>query len=135
MQREADQTRAFRLARWVLVAVGVIFVVNGIVVTALHAAHVIPAGYYWQGPVFLLLGSIGGIASAVGLRQQRLWPVALAAVAYVPWTVLGLIGDSARGLWPLVGGEALGLAATFWAVFVRGRVRPPNNQMQRTRRG
>jgi len=35
---------------------------------------------------------------------------------YVPWTIIGLIGDTKQGYWPLVAGETLGLVLVVGAI-------------------
>lgn len=104
------------VARWTLVGVGAVFVVSGSIVTGLYLAGVVPRAYDWQGPVFLALGAAGVTASWFGLKAGRRWPAALLAALYLPWTAVGLIGDTRQGFWPLVAGEALGFAAVAWAV-------------------
>ncbi len=75
----------------------------------MNLAKVIPASYNWQGPVFLILG-VAGIATAYfGLRPVRPWALIVLALVYIPWTVIGFIGDIGQGFWPLVIGEAAGL--------------------------
>jgi hypothetical protein len=103
-------------ARWVLVAVGVVFLVSGIIVTSLYLGGKIPSTYDWQGPTFLALGIAGAFTSALGLRAGRRWPVLVLGILYVPWTLIGLLGDTRQGLWPLVVGEAVGLVAVAWAM-------------------
>ena len=97
-------------ARWILVGVGILFVMNGLLVTSLHLAGVIPAAYSWQGPAFLVLGVLGFATAFCGLRGKRAWPLLLLGLFYIPWTVIGLIGDTGQGYWPLVIGESVGLA-------------------------
>ena len=96
-------------ARWILIAVGIIFIASGLIVTSLYFANVIPAGYNWQGPLFLILGSIGFAAAYFGLRPIRPWALFVLAVVYIPWTIIGLAGDIRQGFWPLVIGEGVGL--------------------------
>ena len=107
---------SFKTARRVFLLIGFVFILSGLTVTALNVAQVIPAQYDWQGPLFLVLGATGLGAASWGLREARVWPVAVLTVAYVPWTVLGLIGDARQGYWPLVAGEATGLALIAWAL-------------------
>jgi len=96
-------------ARRVLIAVGIIFLVSGLIVTSLNLARVIPASYNWQGPSFLILGIVGFSTAYFGLRAARPWTLIVLAIAYLPWTVIGLIGDARQGFWPLVIGESVGL--------------------------
>ena len=105
-------------ARWVLIGTGILFVVSGLVVTSLNWGGVIPAAYNWQGPVFLVLGLVGLITASLGLRSPRICPIVVLGLAYLPWTVIGLIGDTRRGYWPLVGGEVLGLVLVVAALIV-----------------
>jgi len=106
----------FEAARRVFAAIGIIFISSGITVTTLHAARVIPSAFGWHGPWFLILGLVGVTTTRLGLRSPRLWPLAVLAIVYGPWTVLGLLGDIRQRLWPLVAGEALGLAVLMWAL-------------------
>ena len=96
-------------ARWILVAIGIVFFVSGLIVTSMNLAKVIPASYNWQGPVFLILGVAGITTAYFGLRPVRPWAVIVLVLVYIPWTVVGLIGDIGQGFWPLVIGEAAGL--------------------------
>jgi hypothetical protein len=66
--------------------------------------------------MFLALGTIGALTAWFGLRGGRKWPLAILASLYVPWTIVGLVGDTKQGYWPLVAGEALGLAIVVWSV-------------------
>lgn len=102
--------------RRVFAAIGLIFVLSGITVTTLRLAGAIPPALSWHGPAFLILGGVGVVTARLGLRSPRLRPLALLAVCYGPWTVVGLLGDIRQGLWPLVVGEALGLALLLWAL-------------------
>jgi len=103
-------------ARWILISVGILFLLSGLIVTSLHFAKVIPAGYNWQGPSFLILGVIGFATAYYGLRVARPWPLIVLTLVYIPWTVVGLIGDTRQGLWPLAIGEALGLVVVLLAL-------------------
>jgi len=105
-------------ARWILIAVAIIFLVSGLVVTSLNSANVIPAAYNWQGPSFVILGVIGSFTAYFGLRALRPWAVIVLALAYIPWTVIGMIGDTRQGFWPLVMGEAAGLITVVLALIV-----------------
>jgi hypothetical protein len=100
----------------VLVGVGLLFLVNGLVIAGLRLANVMPQSYGWLIPVFLVLGGLGAFTSWVGLRHGRRWPLVILLVLYVPWTVIGLIGDTRQGYWPLVAGEVLGLLLVSWAI-------------------
>ena len=107
---------SFEGARRIFIAIGVIFVASGIVVTGLRLAGAIPPGFSWHGPAFLALGSLGVVIARFGVRSRRRWPLALLIAVYGPWTVWGLLGDIRQRLWPLVAGETLGLALLLWAV-------------------
>ena len=113
-----------KLAKWILIGTGMVFILNGLVVGSLCLAKVVPAKYGWLGPTFLALGLVGLVTAWLGLRSARPWPLALLALAYIPWTVIGLIGDSKQGYWPLVAGEAVALVLVSWALIVR--LRPAN---------
>jgi len=99
-----------------LISVGALFLLSGLIVTSLHFAKVIPAGYNWQGPSFLILGAIGFATAYFGLRVARPWPLLVLTLVYIPWTVIGLIGDTRRGFWLLAIGEALGLVVVLLAL-------------------
>jgi len=105
-------------SKWILIVVGIIFLVSGLIVTSLHLAKVIPAGYNWQGPSFLVLGIVGFFTAYFGLRAVRPWALIVLAIAYLPWTVIGLIGDTRQGFWPLVIGETAGLIMVLLALAV-----------------
>ncbi len=94
---------------------------NGLVVGSLRLAKVIPVSYGWLGPLFLTLGLVGLVTAWLGLRLARPWPLAVLALAYIPWTVIGLIGDSKQGYWPLVAGETVALVLVSWALIIRLR--------------
>ena len=96
-------------ARWILVGVGLLFVVSGLIVGSLNLMGIIPAAYNWQGPVFLILGIAGFTTAFWGLRGNHVWPLLLLGVLYLPWTIVGLIGDIAQEYWLLVVGELMGL--------------------------
>lgn len=107
---------SFVVARRILVTVGIIFLVSGLIVTSLHFAKVVPATYNWQGPSFLILGAIGFSTAYLGLKKARAWALIVLAFTYIPWTIIGLIGDTKQGFWPLVIGEALGLIIVLFAL-------------------
>ncbi len=104
------------IAKRVLVGVGVLFVLNGLVIAGLRLAHSIPQSYGWLTPLFLALGLSGTLTAWFGLRDGRRWPLVILALLYVPWTIVGLVGDTRQGYWPLVAGEALGLLLVIWAM-------------------
>ena len=104
------------IAKRVLIGVGLLFIVSGLIVGGLRLAEVIPRGYGWIGPLFLALGTVGTLTASLGLRGGRRWPLLVWAVLYVPWTIVGLIGDTTQGFWPLVIGEAFGLMLIVWAL-------------------
>ena len=104
------------IARRVLIGIGLLFVVNGLIVGGLRLAQVIPRSYGWLASLFLALGVMGTVTAWFGLRDGRRWPLLVLALLYVPWTIVGLIGDTKQGYWPLVAGEALGLALVVWAI-------------------
>ncbi len=79
-------------------------------------AQVIPRSYGWYAPLFLALGAVGTLTAWFGLRDGRRWPLVVLGLAYVPWTVVGLIGDTKQGYWLLVAGETLGLVLAVWAI-------------------
>ena len=118
---ELTMVTRIKLAKWILIGAGVVFMLNGLVVGSLHLAKVIPASYGWLGPLFLTLGLVGLVTAWWGLRSARRWPLAVLALAYIPWTVIGLIGDSKQGYWPLVAGEAVALVLVSWALIIRLR--------------
>jgi len=110
-----------KLAKWILLGAGVVFMLNGLVVGSLCLAKVMPESYGWLSPLFLTLGLVGFVTAWLGLRSARPWPLAVLALAYIPWTVIGLIGDSKQGYWPLVAGEAVALVLVSWALIIRLR--------------
>ena len=71
-------------ARWVLIAIGIVFLVSGIIVTSLNLVKVIPASYNWQGPSFLILGIVGFSTAYFGLRVVRPWALIVLACTYIP---------------------------------------------------
>ena len=103
-------------ARGVLVGVGLLFVASGLMVGGLRLAQSIPQSYGWLAPLFLSLGAVGSLTAWFGLRKGRRWPLAIIALLYVPWTIVGLLGDAKQGYWPLVAAEALGLLLVVWAI-------------------
>ncbi len=109
------------VARWVLIGVGLLFVVNGVLIASLRMAQSIPQAYGWLAPVFLTLGITGTLTAWLGLRSSRRWPLVILAIVYLPWIIVGLVGDTKQGYWPLVAGEALGLALVLWALAARLR--------------
>ncbi len=113
----------FNVSRKVLIAVGVIFLVNGLIVGGLNAlirsnalqrTSSMPS--MWAAIGFELLGLVGLAAAYFGLRTARPWAWLVCATAYLPWTVRGLLSDARQGLWLLVLGEALGLVVTVLAL-------------------
>ncbi|MCI0618779.1 hypothetical protein L0244_37875 [bacterium] len=114
-------TYSFAVARWILISVGILFLLSGLIVTSLYLAKVIPSGYNWQGPSFLVLGAIGFATAYFGLRVARTWPLIVLSLVYIPWTVIGLIGDTRQGFWPLAIGEALGLVVVLLALLNVGK--------------
>ncbi len=108
--------RASVIAKCVLVGIGLLFVVNGMIIGGLRLAQVIAPRYGWHALLFLVLGAGGTVTAWVGLRDSRRWPLVILALLYVPWTIIGLIGDTTQGYWPLVAGEILGLVLVVWAI-------------------
>jgi hypothetical protein len=108
-------------AKGVLVGIGVLFVANGLLIGGLWLGRVVSPSYGWLAPVFLALGTVGALTARLGLRDGRRWPLLILAMLYVPWTIIGLIGDTRQGYWPLVVGEALGLVLVSWAIAVVAR--------------
>jgi hypothetical protein len=106
-------------ARWILIGVGVVFIISGLVLTVLNWAGLIPASYNWQGPIFLVLGIIGVVTAWFSLKSAEIWPLIVLALVYLPWTVIGLIGDIRQRYWPLVIGEAVGLILVVLAILSR----------------
>ena len=104
------------IAKWVLVGVGLLFVVSGFIVGGLRIAQSIPQNYGWIAPLFLALGTVGTLTAWFGLRRGRRWPLVILALLYVPWTIMGLLGDAKQGYWPLVSAEWLGLLLMVWAI-------------------
>ena len=104
------------IAKRVLIGVGLLFIVNGLIVGGLRLAQLIPRSYGWLSPFFVAFGAIGTLAASVGLRDGRRWPLAVLGLVYVPWTIVGLIGDTKQGYWHLVAGETLGLLLVVWAI-------------------
>lgn len=104
------------IAKRVLIGIGLLFIVNGLVIGGLRLAEAIPGSYSWLAPLFLALGAVGTLTASLGLRDGRRWPLVVLGLVYVPWTILGLIGDTGQGYWPLVAGETLGLVLVVWAI-------------------
>ncbi len=107
---------SFKVTRWIFISIGIVFLINGVVVTSLYSAKIIPRGYSWQGPLFLVLGTLGLLTVVMWLGKPRLSPLLFLTLFFVPWTVIGLIGDIGQGFWPLVLGEGIGLFLFFWAL-------------------
>ena len=103
-------------AKWVLVGVGLLFVVSGFIIGGLRLAQSIPQSYGWLVPLFLALGTAGALTAWFGLRKGRRWPLVILALLYVPWTIMGLLGDARQGYWHLVSVEWLGLVFMAWAI-------------------
>lgn len=104
------------LARRLLVGTGLLLVCSGLIMSGLRLARMLPRSHGWLAPLFVGLGAVGTLTAWFGLRGGRRWPLLILAAVYVPWTVLGLVGDTRRGYWPLVAGEALGLLLIVWAI-------------------
>jgi hypothetical protein len=115
-RRRGDLLQRSTAAKGILVAVGVLFVVSGLVITTLRLARVIAPGYGWLAPIFFALGVVGTLTAWFGLRDGRRWPLVPLGLLYVPWTIIGLVGDVKQGYWPLVAGESLGLVLVAWAI-------------------
>lgn len=111
-----SQTRQSVIAKRVLIGIGLLFIVSGMVIGGLRLAQVIPRSYGWLAPLFLALGAVGTLTASLGLKDGRRWPLVVLALLYVPWTIVGLIGDTKQGYWPLVAGETLGLVLAVWAI-------------------
>ena len=101
---------SLKIARYILIAISIIFLVSGLIVTGFYLAKMIPPDYNWQGPLFLILGSVGFLTAYYGLRVPKLWTLIVLSLVYIPWTILGLLGDLKQGFWPLVIGEFVGLS-------------------------
>ena len=108
--------KSYKVTRITLIIIGIIFISSGLIVTSLNIAGIIPANYNWQGPIFLILGIIGFLISYFGLRRRKTWVVVILFFAYIPWTLIGLIGDFKQKFWPLVIGEGVGLVVVFFAL-------------------
>lgn len=109
-------TRQSVIAKRVLIGIGLIFIVNGLIIAGLRLAQVIPPSYGWLAPLFVALGAVGALTASLGLKNGRRWPLVILGLVYVPWTIIGLIGDTKQGYWPLVTGETLGLVLVVWAI-------------------
>ena len=103
-------------AKWVLVGVGLLFVAIGFIIGGLRLVQSIPQSYGWLAPLFLALGTVGTLTAWFGLRKGRRWPLVILALLYVPWTIMGLLGDAKQGYWSLVSAEWLGLLLMAWAI-------------------
>ncbi len=108
-------------AKWVLVSVGWLFMATGLIIAGLRLAQLIPQSYGWLAPLFLALGAAGTLTAWFGLREGRRWPLVILALLYVPWTIMGLIGDARQGYWHLVSAEWLGLLLVVWAIAIISR--------------
>lgn len=117
-----------RVARKILIIIGIVFISSGLIVTSLNLAQIIPISYNWQGPTFIILGTIGFLMSYIGLRKRKPWVLIILFCTYIPWTIIGLIGDFKQKFWLLVMGEGLGLVVVFLALLTlwkqRGDHRP-----------
>lgn len=51
------------IARWVLIGIGLLLVLNGIIVGGLGLAGWMPRSYCWLSPMFLALGTIGTLTA------------------------------------------------------------------------
>ena len=118
----------FNASRKVLIAVGLIFILSGLIIGGLNAA--IRANVLQRSGSmpslsaaigFEVLGVLGLVAAYFGLRSAKAWAWLACAVAYLPWTARGLLSDARQGLWPLVIGEALGLVLTTLALLFTAR--------------
>ena len=105
-------------AKWVLVGVGLLFIVSGLIIGVLRLVQAIPQDYGWLAPSFMALGAAGALTAWFGLRQGRRWPLVMLALLYVPWTIIGLLGDARQGYWHLVSVEWLGLLLVVWAIAI-----------------
>lgn len=114
--RENELSGRSLTAKWVLVGMGSIFVASGFIVGGLRLMQSIPQSYGWIAPGFLALGTVGTLTAWFGLRKGRRWPLVILALLYVPWTIMGLLGDAKQGYWPLVSAEWLGLLLLVWAI-------------------
>ncbi len=85
------------IAKRVLIGIGLLFIVNGLIIAGLRLAQVIPRSYGWLVPLFLALGTVGTLTASFGLRDDRRWPLVVLGLVYVPWTIVGLIGDTRQG--------------------------------------
>ena len=121
-------SRYFTASRKVLIAVGLIFMFNGLIVGGLNALirsnvsqrnRSMPSISVAIG--FEALGVLGLVAAYFGLRSAKVWAWFACAMAYLPWTARGLVSDARQGLWPLVIGESLGLVLTLLALLFTAR--------------
>lgn len=121
---------AFNVWRRILIAIGFIFLLNGLVVgglnLALRAREMHRSGSMPSMTVaigFQILGGVGLAAAYFGLRSRKAWAWLAIAAAYLPWTVRGLLSDIHQGLWLLVVGELFGLLLVVLALgFTAGAV-------------
>ncbi len=104
---------SFEIGRRILIILGVLFLINGLTILAIRWAASVRSPHVpvVAGPCFLALGLVGITAAYVGLRARRPWAWILLALAYVPWTLIGLISDTRQSLWLIVVGEIVGLVA------------------------
>jgi len=90
-------------------AVAYLFWVNGIIVTVVSLTR--EPALLPHASVFIVIGSIALLTIKSGLCQSKIWSWLSLVVLFVPWTIAGLTLDISHEHWPLVAGEALGLAA------------------------
>jgi hypothetical protein len=118
----------FNASRRVLVAIGLIFILSGLIIGGLNIA-IRTKALQGSGSMpsisaaigFEVLGLLGLVAAYFGLRSAKAWAWFACAGAYLPWTVRGFVSDTRQGLWPLVIGEAVGLVLTILALFFTAR--------------
>ncbi len=101
----------FEIGRKILMIVGILFLINGLTILAMRwaASARSPQLPVVAGPGFLALGLVGVTAAYAGLRAKRPWAWIILGLAYVPWTLIGLISDTRQSLWFLVIPEAAAL--------------------------
>jgi hypothetical protein len=102
---------SFEIGRRILIILGVLFLINGLTILGIRWAASVRSPHLpvVAGPGFLALGLVGISAAYVGLRAKMPWAWIILALAYVPWTLIGLISDTRQSLWLLVIGEVAGL--------------------------